>query len=254
MRPRRVPTRRVEDDLDRVGSRGDRTQAHSHLACLESRIAVQSKDSGHTVERARGDDVECSARHDFLGGLEYQPNPDGKFGQRGQSQSGAEQDGGVGVVPACMGHTGDCGRVRRSGRLLHRQSVHVGAQCDSWTLRSDIARETGATGKDLRRQSSGSKAGGDEFGGRVFAASQLRVGMDVSTPRDEVVGVARESTCRLPRSPAIYPFQQTGALFWIGRYPDSSAGQRNCTVDYRSICGGGDTRSRELRLMCHCPR
>ena len=94
-----------------------------------------------------------------------------------------------GVVPACMGHTGDCGRVRRSGRLLHRQSVHVGAQCDSWTLRSDIARETGATGKDLRRQSSGSKAGGDEFGGRVFAASQLRVGMDVSTPRDEVVGV-----------------------------------------------------------------
>src|SRR3546814_17934472 len=76
MRPRRVPTRRVEDDLDRVGSRGDRAQAHSDLACLESRIAVQSKDSGHTVERARGDAVECSARHDFLGGLEYQPQSD----------------------------------------------------------------------------------------------------------------------------------------------------------------------------------
>ncbi len=189
MRPRRVPTRRVENDLDRVCSRGDRAQTHSDLACLESRIAVQSKDSGHAVERAGSDDVECTTRHDFLGGLEDQPNPDGKFGQRGQSQSGAEQDGGVGVVPACMRHTGDRGRVRRPGRLLHRQSVHVGAKCDSRPLRSDVAREPGATGKDLRRQPSGGEAGRDEFGGRVFAASQLRVGMDVSTPRDEVVGV-----------------------------------------------------------------
>ena len=89
MRPRGVPARRVQRDLDLVGRRGDRPGPHRDPADRQPRIAVQREDPRHPGQRARGDRVDRAAGHQLLGGLEDQPHPDRQFGHRRQRQRGA---------------------------------------------------------------------------------------------------------------------------------------------------------------------
>ncbi len=119
MRSRRVPARREQRDLDLIGRRRDRARLDGHLADLQPRVAVQREDSRHPGERACGDGVDGATGHELFGGLEDQPNADGKFGHRRQRERRAEQHCGVAVVPARVSHIGHRRRVGRTAALGH---------------------------------------------------------------------------------------------------------------------------------------
>ncbi len=157
------------------------------LADLEPRIAVQGEDPRHAGQRSGRDGVDGAARHQLFGGLEDQPHPDRKLGNRRQRQRGTQQDRGVRVMPAGVCHIGHGRGVRRAGALRHRQRIHVGAQRDPWLmLWAEVADQSGPAGQHLGVQPRVGQPLSDELSSGVFLAAQLRIAVDVPAPGDQV--------------------------------------------------------------------
>ena len=108
-----VATRAVEADLDEVRRRSDPADAHTDLADVELRIAVETEDRVDTVETPGVDHVERAAGHGLLGGLEQQPYPAGRIACREEAcerETGAEHHRRMHVVAARVRDSGSCDR------------------------------------------------------------------------------------------------------------------------------------------------
>ena len=95
------------------------------------------------------------------------------------------------VVPAHVRDAGGLGRPRDVGVLVQRQRVHVGAQRDGAGAGPDVADQAGA-GEEAGLQAGRLQHPGDQCGGHVLGAGQLRVGVDRATPAHHVARVLGE--------------------------------------------------------------
>ena len=190
MRARGMPARGVQCDLDEVGGRGDGAGGDRDPTDGQMGVAVQREDARHPGQRAGGNRIQCAAGHQLLGGLEQQSHRDRQVRHRRQRGRGAQQDRGMRIVTAGMRHTRHRRRIRQPGLLVHGQSVDVGAQRDPGrAFGSDVARQAGPAGQDLRIESGVDEPFGDEPGGGELLATQFGVAVQMAAPADDVVVV-----------------------------------------------------------------
>lgn len=173
-----------------VGGRSDRPGGDRHPPDVQTRITVQCEDPRHPAQCPGGDRVDRTAGHQLLGGLKDQPHRDGQLRYRGQRQAGAQQDGGVRVMPAAVGNSGHRRGIRRAGALGHRQGVQIGAQRDPRPVfGTDITGQPGPTGQHLGFEPRIGQPLGDERGGGELLAAQFGMAVDMATPVDQIVVV-----------------------------------------------------------------
>ena len=190
MGPRRVAAASAEPDRHHVGRAGDGTLAKSHLADVEGRIAVDGEDRGDTAHAAVVDHLGGAAGHHLLGRLEDQPYPPRKRSggvEPGECQAGAEQRGGVNVVPTRVRDPVDAGPPRVGRRVLHRKRVEVGAERyppPRPVGRPEVGDQPGRR-KALERYAGGIELTRDQLGGVLLLPSQLGVRVNPSAQRDQ---------------------------------------------------------------------
>ena len=107
----------------------------------------------------------------------------------------AEQHRGVPVVAAGVHLARRASRVGKPGLLLDRQRVHVGAKPDAamLPLPFEHADHPGPADAAMHRDAPGGELLGDDRGGALLLEADLRMGVEVVPPGDEVVGEAGDA-------------------------------------------------------------
>ncbi len=158
------------------------------------RVAVHGEDAADAVQHVAVDGVRRTAGQHLLGRLEDQPDRAGQqvtAGQLGQHQAGAENDGGVHVVPAGVRAVGDRRAVGDGLGVRNGQRVDVGAQRERVTgaahLAADVADQSGAGGEHPRGEARLLQTLLDRGGGAELLVPELGVHVEVAPEGDELL-------------------------------------------------------------------
>ncbi|CUX45850.1 hypothetical protein AGR4B_Lc60455 [Agrobacterium tumefaciens str. CFBP 5621] len=122
--------------------------------------------NGKILEQPVGNHGACAAQP-FLGRLENEHHRTGKIPGFRQIAGGAEQDGGVHIMPAAVELSGIDGRIGQTGFLRHRQGIHIGPQPDGAVACMPAAQHTDHTGLAITAMdldAPGSELFGDDAG------------------------------------------------------------------------------------------
>ena len=191
MRIRAVAALPANLDVEEVRRRAHGTGANGHESGRHPRHEVKAVDlvDARIVERARVDHRARAAEH-FLGGLEEEHRGAGEVrAARRQELGEDDRDGGVTIVAARVHHAGGARAERQVELLGERQRVDVGAPGDR------LARPVAAQDADdagLRHPGAHVEPGlvepfRDDLRGASLLERQLRMTMEVSPERDEIV-------------------------------------------------------------------
>src|SRR5699024_113326 len=122
-----VPAPGVQGDGDRIGGGGEGAHAGADFADVELRLAVHRVYLRPGQQRPVFDDVDRATGVYLFRGLEHQAHVVGQAavgGEFGQCEAGAEDDGGVNIVPAGVGEPVGGGELHARG-FRHGQRVEV---------------------------------------------------------------------------------------------------------------------------------
>ena len=206
-----VATRRGELDLDQVAGRGDRAGPGAELAHLQPRVAVQGEDPLDAVDGAVRDHVHRSAGLHLLGGLEDQPDTAGQRGRARERETGAQHHRGVGVVPARVHDVRHRRGERQPGGLVQREGVDVGAQRHAAPPMAHVTDQAGAVGEGARLEACGGQQPADHRRGAALGPAQLRRGVQLPTPGDDLGPVQRQPGVQPRRTAARAHVDNRGA-------------------------------------------
>jgi hypothetical protein len=124
----------------------------------------------------------------LLGRLEDEVNGPVELSGLGQRPGGAEQHGGVSVMPAGMHPAGDLGLVGHARRFLDGKRVHVGPDPDGTAGSPSRQRPNHACAakpfRDLQTQRG--ERSGNEGRRLMFLKCQLRIAVQVVAPRNHL--------------------------------------------------------------------
>ena len=175
----------VDRDGDARAGRHHRPVMHRDGARIEPRPVVEAEDALHreAVEQAVREHGARPAAA-LLGGLEDEMHGARPARIARQQGGGAEQGGGVAVMPAGMHHAGFGGGMGGAGRLRDGQRVHVRPQPD---------RAVRLPARQGRHHPGSAHAGGEgdaelaqallhEGGGRVLLVGELGMGVQMAPP------------------------------------------------------------------------
>ena len=145
------------------------------------------------VERAGGDQVSAPPGMTSSAGWKSsrtRPGSSAAGCDLGEGQAGADEAGGVHVVPAGVGDARRRVLVHGSSvQVVDRQRVEVGAQRDERAARSPMLGDQSAASAAADRAAGLLERGGDRSVVRSSAQRQLGVGVQVAPEVDQVVGV-----------------------------------------------------------------
>ena len=184
-----------------------RAGTDGHLARLQPRPYVQAEHPVDTLEHARLDHGAGSAGH-LLGRLEGEADSSGEIlAALRQQVSQRQRDGQVHVVAASLHHARADRAIGEPGPLLDRQPVHVGPHQHALarTLAAQGAHHAGPghTGCDLEPEVA--EVIGDHARRVDFLEGQLRLGMEVPAPSEEVAFPGRDGLAQTWWHEAILP-------------------------------------------------
>ena len=151
--------------------------------------------AGEALEEPVGEH-RAGAAEPLLGRLEDEHRGAVEGPRLGEVARRAEQHRGVPVMAAGV-HLAGLGRgVGKPGRLLDRQRVHVGAKPDAAIVAAlpfEHADHPGPADAAMHRDAPGGELFGDDRGGALLLEADLRMGVEVVPPGDEVVGEAGDA-------------------------------------------------------------
>jgi hypothetical protein len=206
---------------------------------------VQREDRADVLQPAGGDHTGSTGRDALLGRLEQQPHAAGKLValvQVGHREADAQQDRGVHVVAAGVGDTVHRRAVGHVLRVLQRQGVEVGPQCDHSVAGADVADDPVARGQQPRREAGDGELAGDQRGRLELLVRELRVCVEVTSYGYQLGSPGGEPSVELTG-------QRVGPGRRIGPRRHRAAGrqrQRTRHVGFSITVGGWDSASLDL--------
>ena len=182
----------LDPDIEEERASHRLTREHGDLAGREVRGVVEAVDlvAGEALEEAVGDH-RAGASEAFLGRLEHEDGGAGKVARLRQIAGGAEQHGGVAVMPAAVEASGVLGAERQVGPLVHRQGVHVGAKSHPAIARvatPQDADHAGAADAGVGLDPPRLQPLGNDGRRARFLEADLGVGVQVMADGNELVG------------------------------------------------------------------
>ena len=135
VRTRGVTAQPFDPDVDGIRRRHDRTGPDRERADRDSRTIMHAIDlvDGETVHQPVLDH-RGGSRAALFGGLKDHDRIAGEIPRLGQITGGAEQHRGMAVMAAGVHLARRLGCIRKTGLLLDRQRIHVGAKPDHLDL------------------------------------------------------------------------------------------------------------------------
>ena len=191
MRAGGMATAALDPDIEIVGVGADRARHRGHLPDRDGRVVMCAE---HHVA---GEAVEQPLLHHHLAaaaillrGLEDEMHGAVEIPGLRQIARGAEQHGGVAIMPARMHHVRRLRPVLELVRLRHGQRVHIGADADRPGRVAVAQRPHQARARNPARDRDppGLEPLGHEVAGPVLIEGQFRMAVDVMTPFGHVRG------------------------------------------------------------------
>lgn len=168
---------------------------------------MDADDRIDVVEAMVADHIERAARDALFSRLKHEPQPPGQLvAMVCEVERRAEYHGGVYVVPACMGDSGNLASIGHVFVVVHGQRIKVGAKghhglTDATVVKvvigaigRKITHEAGADGQHARMHPCQFEAFPHQLGRRVLGAAQFRVGMHVSAECNQALTMFSKPT------------------------------------------------------------